>query len=63
MIYFFLQVFLSIKGIYYQAEVLGQTITWIIPYQFAHDVSIKKLIFPPYLTEAPHMKKLEADLK
>ncbi|KAI4896542.1 hypothetical protein NFI96_020268 [Prochilodus magdalenae] len=31
------KVFLSIKGIYYQAEVLGQTITWLIPYQFAHD--------------------------
>ena len=33
------QVFLSIKGIYYQAEVLGQTITWLVPYQFSHDVS------------------------
>lgn len=33
------QVFLSIKGIYYQAEVLGQPITWITPYTFAHDVS------------------------
>ncbi|XP_056603188.1 pescadillo [Triplophysa dalaica] len=31
------KVFLSIKGIYYQAEVLGQTITWIVPYQFAHN--------------------------
>lgn len=29
------KVFLSIKGIYYQAEVMGQTITWIIPYQFS----------------------------
>ncbi|XP_030226700.1 pescadillo homolog [Gadus morhua] len=31
------KVFLSIKGIYYQAEVLGQTITWLVPYQFSHD--------------------------
>ncbi|XP_066510628.1 pescadillo [Hoplias malabaricus] len=31
------KVFLSIKGIYYQAEVLGQTITWLVPFQFAHD--------------------------
>ncbi|KAL7839916.1 hypothetical protein SRHO_G00265740 [Serrasalmus rhombeus] len=31
------KIFLSIKGIYYQAEVLGQTITWLVPYQFAHD--------------------------
>ncbi|DAA20482.1 TPA: pescadillo homolog 1, containing BRCT domain (zebrafish) [Bos taurus] len=31
------QVFLSIKGIYYQAEVLGQPIVWITPYTFSHD--------------------------
>lgn len=36
------QVFLSIKGIYYQAEVLGQPITWITPYTFAHDVSTQE---------------------
>ncbi|KAK7934087.1 hypothetical protein WMY93_004983 [Mugilogobius chulae] len=29
--------FLSIKGIYYQAEVMGQLITWLVPYQFSHD--------------------------
>ncbi|XP_078523378.1 pescadillo homolog [Lissotriton helveticus] len=31
------KVFLSIKGIYYQAEVLGQLVTWITPYAFAHN--------------------------
>ena len=33
------QVFISIKGIYYQAEVMGQLTTWLVPYQFSHDVS------------------------
>ena len=32
------KVFLSIKGIYYQAEVKGQPITWVVPYQFSQEV-------------------------
>lgn len=30
------KVFLSFKGIYYQAVVLGQTVTWVVPYDFPH---------------------------
>lgn len=30
--------FLSIKGIYYQAEIRGQLVTWLVPYQFSQEV-------------------------
>eukprot|EP00124_Ichthyophonus_hoferi_P003627 Ihof_evm4s327 gene=Ihof_evmTU4s327 len=30
--------FLSIKGIYYQAEIMGQTVNWIVPYSFSQKV-------------------------
>eukprot|EP00096_Caligus_rogercresseyi_P009997 TRINITY_DN3510_c0_g1_i1.p1 TRINITY_DN3510_c0_g1~~TRINITY_DN3510_c0_g1_i1.p1 ORF type:complete len:567 (-),score=197.15 TRINITY_DN3510_c0_g1_i1:88-1788(-) len=35
------KVFVSIKGIYYQVEVSGQTVTWIVPHSFAYDTSVK----------------------
>ena len=31
----FQKAFFSIKGIYYQVEIMGQQITWIAPYQFS----------------------------
>ncbi|CAA7266594.1 unnamed protein product [Cyclocybe aegerita] len=30
--------FLSIKGVYYQAEVMDQPVTWLVPYQFTQNV-------------------------
>jgi hypothetical protein len=34
------KIFLSIKGVYYQAEVQDQTVTWLVPYQFTQSVSM-----------------------
>jgi pescadillo protein len=31
--------FVSIKGVYYQAVVHGNVITWLVPHQFTHDVA------------------------
>jgi len=40
--------FLSIKGVYYQAEVMGQSVTWVTPYKFTptvdSDVDIKVML-------------------
>ncbi|KIK71181.1 hypothetical protein GYMLUDRAFT_66391 [Collybiopsis luxurians FD-317 M1] len=32
--------FLSIKGVYYQAEIMGQTVTWLVPYQFTQNIPV-----------------------
>ncbi len=36
--------FLSIKGIYYQASVSGQEITWVVPWRFSMEVRILKCV-------------------
>ena len=36
------KVFLSIKGVYYQAEIMDQPVTWLVPYQFTQHVSPSK---------------------
>ena len=32
--------FLSVKGIYYQAEIKGQQVTWLVPYQFTQHLPV-----------------------
>ncbi|TFK30579.1 pescadillo-family protein [Coprinopsis marcescibilis] len=32
------RVFLSIKGVYYQAEIMDQQVTWLVPYQFTQNI-------------------------
>ena len=39
------KVFLSIKGVYYRAELMDQTVTWLVPYQFTQ--SVCELHFKP----------------
>jgi len=31
------KIFVSIKGYYYQAEILGQQVTWVVPHSFAYE--------------------------
>ena len=33
------KVFVSIKGVYYQATVHGQEVTWVVPHKFPHNIS------------------------
>ena len=34
------KIFISVKGFYYQAEVMGQTITWLVPHQLSQVWSV-----------------------
>lgn len=39
------KVFISIKGVYYQAEVMGETVTWLVPHTFTQNVGPLKSIW------------------
>jgi pescadillo protein len=38
--------FLSIKGVYYQADIMDQTVTWLVPYQFTQNVCVNMPFAP-----------------
>lgn len=39
------KVFISIKGFYYEANIMGQVIRWIVPHNFAVEVFILYFVF------------------
>ena len=47
------RVFISIKGIYYEANVLGQNVRWVVPHKFVLNVSffLFSFYFIPVLPE------------
>ena len=66
------KVFVSIRGYYYQAEVRGETITWLVPHEFAQkhnedvDYRVMRTFTEFYISSASFvMYKLytEANLK
>ena len=48
------QTFLSIKGIYYQAEIEGQSVTWIVPHHFKQTVKSSDIMI--WLLNAPNVR-------
>ena len=45
LIVFSSQVFISIKGVYYQAEIFGQEVTWVVPHKLGYEVSIQSNLY------------------
>jgi pescadillo protein len=45
------RVFLSIKGVYYQAEIMDQPVTWLVPYQFTQNVSLPYVLVRAIVTQ------------
>eukprot|EP01123_Difflugia_compressa_P003548 TRINITY_DN1466_c2_g3_i1.p1 TRINITY_DN1466_c2_g3~~TRINITY_DN1466_c2_g3_i1.p1 ORF type:complete len:646 (+),score=134.27 TRINITY_DN1466_c2_g3_i1:95-2032(+) len=44
------KVFVSIKGIYYQADIRGQTITWLVPFRFTQKINPKEVDYAVMLS-------------
>ena len=57
------KVFISIKGIYYQAEVKGQLVTWVVPHSLGYKVGVNCVLYANHPRKGFGMKSFDRTSK